>query len=106
MKTLELVKQIEEIVVSKASMESYAPTYIEDVLKKFFGKAFDGIKWCNTWSWLVKSYAHGAGCGLETNRTCDYAHFDYEYYDESNDKELVLKITMWKVIATEVERKY
>ena len=31
---------------------------------------------------------------------------DYEYYQNSNDDKLVLKVTMWKVVATDVKRKY
>lgn len=106
MKTLEYIKQVEEIVVSKDSINSFASAYVEDILRKFFGKAFDGIKWCNTLSWLIKFYAHGAGCGMETRNACDGAYFDYEYYQSSNDDKLVLKVTMWKVVATEVQRKY
>lgn len=106
MKTLEYIKQVEEIVVSKDSINSFAGAYVEDVLRKFFGEAFDIIKWCKTLNLLIKSYAHGIGCGMETQNACDIAHFDYEYYNSSDEKELVLKVTMWKVVTTEVQRKY
>lgn len=106
MRTLEYIKQVEEIVVSKDSINSFAGVYVEDVLRKFFGKAFDSIKWCTALSWLINTYAHGAGCGMETRNACDGAYFDYKYYQNSNDDKLVLEVTMWKVVATEVQRKY
>ena len=36
MKTLDYIKQVEEIVVSKDSINSFASAYVEDILRKFF----------------------------------------------------------------------
>ena len=107
MKQLEYIQKTEEVIVTKDSMNTFAALYVENILRKFFGEGiFDGLKWCEALSWLIKSYGHGAGCGMETNNVCDAAFFDYEYYNESSDNKLVLCIKMWKVVATEVKRKY
>lgn len=106
MKTLKQITKVEEIVVSKESINTYAALYIQQILKDFFGKTFNTLKWCDTLRFLTKSYAHGAGCGLETNSEANAAHFSYKYYNCSDEAELVLEIRMWRVDATKVERKY
>jgi len=105
MKQLEYVQKEEKILVNKESINTFAGLYVENLLRQFFGKkVFDPFEWCHALDWLIKSYGHGCGCGMATYNTCDAAFLDYEYSHKSDY--LVLKIRMWKVVATEVKYKY